>query len=106
MLELLLDACGDKSKTPVGGQPLLHLACNIGSEAVIGHLLALGYDVDETSHLGVTTVHICAWHRHVAKAKLLLKHGAAKELQTTAAWHDFAKKGATALDVANNQLKN
>ncbi len=106
VLDLLLNACENSAEQTVDGQPLLHLACNVGSEAVIARLLARGFNVNATNHLGVTALHVCAWHGHVAKAKLLLKHGAAKDRQTTAAWHDFVEIGATPIDVANNQLKN
>jgi hypothetical protein len=103
--DLLLDATDGKSECANGDQPLLHVACNIGSTAVITRLIARGFDVNVADQQGVTALHVCAWRGQVANAKLLLKHGAAKDRKTTAAWHDFAAKGATPLDVAHNQLK-
>lgn len=106
VLDLLLDACGGNIELVDDDQPLLTLACNVGSEAVIKRLLERGFNVNIANRLGVTGLHVCAWHGHVAKAKLLLKQGAAKDLKLINAWHDFAAAGATPLDVANNQLKN
>lgn len=106
VMDLLLDACGGNIEILDDEQPLLHVACNIGSEAVIKRLLERGFDINIANHVGATALHVCAWQGHVAKAKLLLKQGAAKDRKLTKAWHDFAAKGATPLDVANNQLKN
>lgn len=102
---LLLDASGESPDVMVDGQPLLHLVANVGGEKAVRALLERGANVDKTSANGVTALHVCAHHGYVKVAKLLLERGARNDLATKAAWHDFAPRGATPLDVAKRQLR-
>lgn len=103
-LKMLLDAAVAGVDTEVNGSPLLLLMSNVGSDATLSFLLTHGADPNTCDRNGLTALHVCAFHGHTKKAKLLLDAGARVDSVTRADTFR-ARAGASALDVALQQEK-
>jgi len=73
-LRLLLEA-GARVRSPDEKKSLLHVAAEIGDEAIVDYLIRRGFDPDAPDASGRTPLHYAAEEGHVAVIKRLLETG-------------------------------